>query len=76
MNNTGVKIDIIPLISLAELKNPNVPALVISYVLYPIWNKVGTKIKIKYKNKVVTRDSLLIWILSFIEYKEIYTIGK
>ena len=29
----GVKIDMIPLISLAELKNPSVPDLVISYVL-------------------------------------------
>ena len=40
-------IEIIPLISLAELKNPNVPVLVISYVLNPIPNKVGINIKNK-----------------------------
>ena len=43
----GVRIDIIPLISFAELKNPNVPAFVISYVLYPTPNTVGTNNKIK-----------------------------
>ena len=44
----GVSIDIIPLISLAELKKPNVPALVISYVLNPKFRQFGTRIHTKY----------------------------
>ena len=67
INITGVSKEIIPLISLAELKNPKVPAFVISYDLKPISKINGIKIKNKYKNKVVNNVKLLILISSLIE---------
>ncbi len=68
--------EIIPLISLAELKKPSVPTLVIWYDLYPSPNRVGTNKNIKYKNNTVRRVILLIFISSFIEYSDINNIGK
>ena len=72
----GVSIDIIPLISFAELKNPKVPAFVISYVLNPKFRQFGTKIHTKYVVSTTIKVILLIFISSLILYKLINNTGK
>ena len=72
----GVSSEMIPLISFAELKNPRVPALVISYVLNPIFRQFGTSIASKYVISNTIKVMKDIFISSFILYKAISIVGK